>query len=425
MAVWKKHAAFPVLALAISVIVIVITSVYSRKDNGTFYWKDLSGSRDAIGIVAIGGELRDGYHRTSFRLQNGKLSAQTEVFEQARLAEMYRYISGGYKRIGNKQYYIDGQGEYRIHSLIRMASTGLYAIPEGTAIVSPSIYYRLSNGDGSPASANPLEYGLAGIGDKVFFTVPVSYGATGTSGIYELSFTEWYNATQFPDKNPKPRQLAEISLEANESDVPPNIEILGLEAVGDKLALLSVEHNELHVTSYDSKSGKLLGKAIVPQFYLSGRPGSPPSDQDHTHDERYEAYSDNEHGILNISFGSSKSYVLSFDFNNGVKLLNAITASFPEGVDDPLRCLTDISYRDNKLYIVKTFREQRPDPADPSQDRMLPLHFYLYVYDHEKLVYKGELVTALNDDTAILGAAREQFSIEQKDFRYFTNFTIE
>jgi hypothetical protein len=428
MANWKKHAAFPTLAAAIAFIIVIALNIYAKRDNGTFIMKDLIGKRDAIGDVTISGELRDGYHRTLFRLLGGKLNTSTEVFEQPKLAESYRYIPGGAKRMDDREYNVTGVSSFDITSRKRSKAGG-YFIPDGTALVTPPINYGW-NHDNSVTYANPLEYGLAKAGGKVFFTVPVYVDSTGTSGIYELRFFDWGFASVVDREAYAPRKIADISLEANESGKPPGIEVLGMEAVGSKLALLSVEQNELRIRSYDSVSGKLLGEAVVPDFYLPARPGTTQPEHSDTYYENYEAYSDSEHDMLNLSFrgSSGQQLILSVGFANGVKIVNTLKTAFNDGEVDPVRSLSYISYRNDKLYVVKTLRKPRADANVPSFDLSLPLHFYIYVYGQSKLVYKAELATDLNDDSIkpiVQAATRGGFNYDQKDFRYFTNVAVE
>jgi hypothetical protein len=430
MASWKKHAAFPALAAAIILLLAIALNMYAKRDDGLFVMKDLIGSRDAIGDVAISGELRDGYHRTLFRLQEGQLNTSTEVFEQQRLAESYRYIPGGVKRMDDREYSVYGISTFDITSR-KQSKDGGYYIPDGTALVAPPISYG-RNADNSITYANPLEYGLAKAGGKVFFTVPVFADSTGTSGIYELRFSEWGFPLSLVDREAyAARKIADISLEANASGKPPGIEVLGLEAVGSKLVLLSTEHNELRIRSYESDSGKLLGEAVVPDFYLPARPGTAPSEHAGTYYENYEAYSDSEHDMLNLSFRGSSAQqrlMLSIDFSDGVKVVNTVKTAFTDGEEDSIRSLSYMSYRNGKLYVVKMLREPRADANDPAYDLALPLHFYIYVYEKSKLVYKGELATDMNEDniqSISQAATRGGYNYDQKDFRYFTNVAVE
>ncbi|MBB6735294.1 hypothetical protein [Cohnella zeiphila] len=425
----KRHAALPVLAGAIALLAGVGMNTYAMKDNGTFALKDLSGSRDALDDVAIVGRLEDGYHRTSFRLAQGQISASTDLFRQPQQVDSYRYAAGMDKRIGDWQYQVGGIGPYDITSYKRKDG-GSYFEPVGVAGVSPSISDR-NPGDNTATYANVVEYGLAKVGDKVFFTVPVSSDYTGTSGIYELSFAEWGTAAWVSREWPDSRKIADISLEANESPEPPNIEVLGLEAVGDKLALLSVEGGGLVVRGYDSGSGELLGEAFVPNFRLPNRAEAGSAAED-SYSEPYEAFSDPDSDVLSLVFRSRTSerpLLLSLDFSNGVRIVHQMNADFSadgkEGFDE----FTYLSYRNDKLYVLKSFREPPGDGAALSYDNLLPQHLYVYVFKQSKLLYKGEIVSDLNDDNIEAIHRRTSsagsYNYDQMNFRRWTNLTVE
>ncbi|MBB6672971.1 hypothetical protein [Cohnella nanjingensis] len=424
MAEFKKHAAIPAFVAAIALLIAIAVQTYGMRDNGTFALKDLTGSRDAIGDVAIGGELLDGYHRTNFRLQAGTVTTHTAIFEQPRSADMYTYNPGMAKRIDDMQFNVSGIGTYEITSY-KLTNPDAYFIPVGSAEVTPAI----SNGKTNSATfANQPEYGVAKVGDKVYFTVPVSAEFTGKSGIYELRFHQWGLPPAVDRKQYAARKVAEINLDANASPEQPHIEVLGLEAVGAKLILLSVEGPTLKISSYDSDSGKLLGEASVPDFYLPGRPGEKPAGTN-GYVENYEAYADPAQDMLNVSFRGSEGrrLILSFDVSRGVQVVNTVQADLAEGANLGYGDTNYMSYRNGKLYVLRNIHEARTSDASPMYDLALPQHFYIYVYAQSKLVYRGELLTDRNEDNMemIYGqASRGGFSYDSMDYRRFANLSV-
>ncbi|MBO9598685.1 MAG: hypothetical protein J7559_12825 [Cohnella sp.] len=424
----RKHAAFPVLIAALAVIVAMAFHFYRMKDDGTFALKDLSGNREALEDVVIRGQLGDGYHRTSWRVEQGRLDTSTELFKQPIGTDTYRYIPGGNKRIGNTEYRVGGNYEFDIMSFERPPGKS-YLAPVATAFVTPPIRYGKSGNGNAVAYANPLEYGIARIGEKVFFTVPVTYDSTGDSGIYELNFFEWFNILTVNKSDYPAKKIVDVPLEANASEQSPGIDVLGLEAVGDQLVLISVENHVLKLRCYDGASGKTLGVETVPDFYLPNRPGTP-SGAD-TYGESYEAFVDERQQALNLSFrGSSidQRFFLNFDLSKGIKLTDTLKASFADGEEDVYQGVYEASYRNGKFYIVRIFREERKVAGEPYYDVVLPRHCYLYVFERSKLAYKGELATDMNDDSF---EALNQFPptsgfmYDQMDYRYFSNITIE
>ncbi len=425
----RKHAAIPVLIAALALIVAMAFHFYRMKEDGTFALKDLSGDRNVLEGVVIRGQLGDGYHRTSWRLDEGRLETTTDLFDQPIWPDTYRYIPGGNKRIGDMEFRVGGNREFDIMSYRRPPGEPFFYMPVGTAYVTPPIQYGQSGNGNAVTYANPLEYGIASIGDKVYFTVPVTYDSIGTSGIYELNFFDWFNILTVHKDDYPARKLVDIPLEANASEQSPGIDVLGLEAAGDKLILISVENHQLKLRSYDRASGKLLGEATVPDFNLPNRPGTPSGAEAYV--ESYEAFVDEKQQALNLSFrGSSvkQRYLLSFDLSKGVELTGTLKASFSDGEEDAYQGIYAASYRNGKFYIIRTFRDSRKVADDPSYDVFLPRRCYLYVFERSELVYKGEIATDMNDDSVEALNQLPQANgttYDQMDYRQFSNITIE
>lgn len=424
---WRKHAAIPVLIGAIVLIAGMALNFYGMKDDSTFVLKDLSGNRKAIEDVVIRGQLGDGYHRTSWRVEHGRLDKSTELFNQPVWPDTYRYSPGGMKRIGDTDYNVDGNYEFNIMSFRRPPGEN-YSMPAGTAFVRPPIRYGKSGNDNAVAYANPLEYGIARIGDKAYFTVPVTYDSTGTSGIYELNFFDWFNILTVNKSDYPARKIVDVPLETNVSGQSTGIDVLGMEAVGNNLVLISVENHALKLRSYDGISGELIGGTTVPNFYLPGRPGTP--SEANTYQEAYEAFVDEDRSTLNLSFrGSSidQRYFLNFDLSASVKLNDTLTAAFDDGDFDPYRGYYKVNYKNGKFYILRVFRDARKVDNEPYYDLALPQHCYLYVFERSELVYKGELATDMNDDNVEMLSAppSTSFNYVQMDYRIFSNITIE
>lgn len=189
----KKHSVLIALTAAIIIIVVMSTSIYAKKDQGTFYVRDLQGSREAIEDAVISGELRDGYHQTSFRIESGLVKTNTELFDQPMYAAPNQPLTWGAKLINGVEYYISNGGPvFEVVASKRVRSAW---IPAGTATVNLPVNYQKSSlnendNDNSFTYTNHLEYGLANIGEKVYFTLPTTTDYTGNNGIYELKFSD-------------------------------------------------------------------------------------------------------------------------------------------------------------------------------------------------------------------------------------------
>ncbi|CAI6082805.1 hypothetical protein [Cohnella sp. JJ-181] len=431
----KKHAAIPIAATAVCIILAFAFSTYGSKEKARFELKDLAGSREALRDVEIGGELTDGYYRTAFRIAEGILGTKTKIFEQPK--DPNRYPFGGANQTGDEITYSFDNRSVSYHILAwQWKDNDPIAVRE-TELNPPIAYHGPEADANAVRMANSAEYGLAKIGDRVYYTPPVSSYFTGTSGIYELKFYEW-GLGPFVDKQDyAPRKVADIPLGANKAG-GNGIEVLGMKAVGDRLALLTVQNHALVVQGYDSVSGRVLGEVSVPDFYPVGRPSDPAAAS--AHYEPYESYADESGDRLIVSFRRSAAgeearaptTVLVLDFAGGVKLVQRFELSLDEGESRTLGYVSDMQYLNGKLYVVKSWQGQAAGPeSDPArairrvrnQNRL-----YLYVFEPSQLIYKGELITDMNEDRIHTLNAREGqpgYGYSETDMRTFANVSIE
>lgn len=223
-----------------------------------------------------------------------------------------------------------------------------------------------------------MEYGLAFIRDNVYFTVPTSAKSSGVNGIYELSFEE----------DGENRTVTEYSLDQNKDG--GSFEVLGLEAAGDKLALILEDNGQIKVRGYDSKSGQQVGEITLAQT------------EDYF--QRYEAYSNDQ--TLNLVFQRSTDntnqdsqfhkVVFSVDFTDGMKLIDQTNLDY-EDSEVYMRSRMTMLYRDAKLYVVFTSTEAET-PEGVYLEFVHPMHLLIRVYEAGMPIYEGELMTDVNDD---------------------------
>ena len=235
-----------------------------------------------------------------------------------------------------------------------------------------------------------------------------------------------------------PRKIVEIDLNRNrrdraeETEAWEPVEILGLEAVGRQLALLSVEHDSLYIRSYDPLDGRLLGEAAVPDFYLHAGANVDRLSAGVSYYGNYTAYRDDAQGRLLLSFRRANSdqsrtnvTVFQVDFTSGVRVTGSWQASFQDGEEVPLHDVNTMFAHKGKLYAAKLFQEQA---ADQGWLALSDKHLYLYVYDeHSDLIYKGELVTDFNEDNIQgrnVSPGSGGFGYVPTDYRHFTNVSI-
>ncbi|ACT00554.1 hypothetical protein [Paenibacillus sp. JDR-2] len=390
----SRHAALPIFILALLLIGLQFMKVHADRDKGVFYLKDHEGNQAALSDVTISGELGDGFHGTLFNLANGKVATDTKVFDPPR-AVWYNSVQPDKVK-----------GKWKFDNVFSPDSIVARDPDDPGTYRQASVYPNITEydenkqprNDNTATYTNRLEYGLANIGDQYYFVVPSTNSYVGTSGIYRLHFID---GRDYNNQLPASEALATFSLDKNKGDGSSEIQVLGLEAVGDKLALVLEEDQKLVIRSYDSKSGESLGEAAVSGFSI---PGSKDKVQGRSFYESYEAYSDSDSSRLSLAFMSSpdqgqvRKTVWSFDLADGVKLLDETAVSYPDDMESNLRDMKSIHYINGKLYVIYQSTETK-DESDIVFDIARPKHLMIRVYKAARLQYEGELVTDRNQDS--------------------------
>ncbi|TCN01231.1 hypothetical protein EV294_101684 [Paenibacillus sp. BK033] len=415
----SRHAALPIFILALLLIASQFMLVHADNDNGVFYLKDHEGEQAALSDVTISGELGDGFHSTLFKLFDGKVTTGTKLFDPPRAVW---YNSTQPDKL---------KGKWRFDNIFSPDSIvardpndpGSY----WQASVHPNITeYDDSNqprSDNTATYTNRLEYGLASVGDQYYFAVPSTNRYVGTSGIYALTFT---SGRDYKGQLPESEALATFSLDKNKGDGSSEIQVLGLEAVGGKLALVLEEDQKLVIRSYDSKSGELLGEAAVSGFSISG---SAKAVQGRSFYESYESYSDSVSNTLCLAFmsnpdqGQVRKTVWSFDLANGVKLLDETAVTYPDDMESNLRDLKSANYANGRLYVIYQSTETKVE-SNIVFDIARPKHLMIRVYKASKLQYEGELVTDRNQDGNRVEHLATSYDYDPMHNREFENIRI-
>jgi len=398
----KKYNALLALIIATMIISQVFIKIYVLKDNGTFYLKDLQGDRSSIRDVSISGYLQDGYHNTSFRIDEGVVKTGTKIYNSTK--EYIRNQNMPLRSIYGVHYDVSlsPAGQKIALHVSYNDYTDMKNIKYGAAYLKTDIACENFSESGYTLT-NQAYYGLVNIDDKVYCTIPTTRDYTGTNSIFEISdFSDYAGALLKKDAvgQGNARVLASFSLDKNKDDASSGIEVLGLEAVGDRLALILVDENRLVIRGYESSSGEVLGEAVLEDFAIAGhRKDNIKNPEAPSYYEGYEAFSDES--VLNISFIRSdsstnnlKRIILSFDFSDGVKLINRVDTSYTEGSIDRIY---DMACKNGRLYVALTLREFAEN-SDIPYEILRPSRFIIYAYEASDLIYKGELITDMNED---------------------------
>ncbi|MFD0714221.1 hypothetical protein [Paenibacillus sp. GCM10027626] len=435
---WRKLLPAAAALAAVLTISIMSWQVYGAKEQGRFELKDVSGDRAALNDVIIRGLVGDSYYRTVFQIERGEVTTASEIYARPSLLAGSSIIPGGEKRIGSRYYSIFGHGSFEVRYNER--KQGMITGSGKLDVMFPELIYPEGEGEGSLSSGSPtasgggqadatefhatytngLEYGLAEIGDKLYFTVPTTKEYKGENSIYALSFDGGAS-----------KRLVAIDLSGGQT------EVLGLEAVGNRLVLIRTEGTQLLVSAYDPASGKRVGEAAVPDF-LAGRDADSRTDagtKGGNHSENYEAFADDERMTLELSFrrsgddnvknGHVPRTIISLDLSDGVQLDGDLRVTFRDGEQSPTFDSSYMTHKDDRLYIVRIVRSVEND--ERSYDLTWPRHFWIDVYQAGKSVYRGELLTDVNDD--LIGAINYEmthsgFTYDERVIRTFRELSI-
>lgn len=406
MKVIRKHVPLIITVAVLLFILIMALQLRESKEDGTFKLLDLEGNRTALEEFVVNGELKDGYHRTEFSIRSGEVTTETEVYGQPAYRVPDWYARGFITLLDGEQYEVWNYQNYAeiTHRDWVDSSKNSYARVDYSGLYS-----------GQRSYTNPIEYGLAKVKDQIFFTVPTSKEFTGTNGIYAVKFSDDNRRTE------ESNMIVEIPLDQNKQKDAPALEVMGLESVGDQLALLLMEGEELVVQSYTT-DGKLLGEGRIPfKARLTAT-----SSETVRYDMRYEAFSDPDQHTLILGFRSygpeqdeAVMTWMTFDISNGADGMEPVEVRYSEGNIDH----NDLTYAreiDGKFIVIQTVSVDQEDIHMAIYHKRLLVH----VFEAGQLVYKGELQTDVNDDLIRVIHRRDSYGYGNQDHRYFDKIEI-
>lgn len=408
----KRH--LPILTLIASIILltVLLSKVHAAKSNANFIWKDVKGERSVLNGISISGELADAYHRTKFIVENGKVNYKTDVLDIPQTM---------YQQQSEKEFTFHRAGQITNNFEVELKDYSKTPSSSYARIIT-DIEYNLSKSLYGVSFVNTHHYGLTTISDKVFYTAPTSTNAGGVNGIYELKFTEYYINTIQEKYNPRTLTTFEL----NKVNDPTGIQVLGLEAVGNKLALILIKNHKLTIRVFDSETGTQLGETNLKDDFFIGDQENPEAKE--VHRSNYDSFSYNDLLILSFtSLGStendSKKTIISIDFTDEVKIIGINKGRFTNSTSRDSDNIEEMYYKNNKLYIVNTAVD-RAKENDVNRDVLLPKYIKVYVYDENGLIYEGRLETDIHDDYLRFTNEKGSIGINNDEFRNFMNVSI-
>jgi hypothetical protein len=395
----KRHIALPLLLVVILLVVVMLIQVRDTQQLATYTVKNWYGDASVLEDVVISGAVIDANHTTSFSWRENEVAVETNVYPYAQDEWRYLYSDGFYKRIGEYYYSNLTQSLAQEFYISRQRFQHNQSISSESALAIIPINRIYNLGENMHVLTNEITYGLAEADGEVFFTAPTTRLYKGMNGIYKLSFSD-KQAYITPRDRQQSAPIMTFSMEQNEQHNSSYIEVLGLEAVGDKLALITIKDDALHIDGY-STTGEGLGEIEVAPFRLVSRDSST-EEESAGYYESYEAYSNHHNETLSLSFLDRNGIrkIVSIDFSSGVELVDL--TQFPANQQtlqedrDYAHGARFITFKQGKLYYGGVFRSASEGARGISE--IAPASFLLHVYEQGELIYKGELMTDINDD---------------------------
>lgn len=416
----RKHSALPLLLIALGIFLGTGIYIYAAKDGASFQVNHIEGDPSVLNQVHIRGQLIDGYHKTSFEWQGSSTAAHTAINKNVEFPRLYRYFMGGMKKIDDLEFSVSGkpfQQDY-LFTLreIKKNKMTRYEVAEVTV---PTRVYSTDT-----VYTNPLEYGIALIGDDVYWTLVSTKQYGGTNGIYKLAFQ---SPSNYSGSYPESNAIMSFPLKEEGANDSAGVDVLGLEAVGDKLVLLLVQNNELHIQAYNTY-GKRLGEAAMPDFQLVGQNTE---EKKPRYYEGYEAFVHPEENQIILSFNNSSSKTNTFitvDLTQAADIVDVTKLSIEsEGIREDANYgngVRDALYYNRTLYYLTSIREVEDDSVNYIEPRM-PKRLVIHAYQQERLVYKGELISDINDDLIKWKNFNQlNYSIDEREYRNFDKLLI-
>jgi len=472
----KRNLALILLIIPSIIIISAFAYVFAKRDDITFYLKDIRGDKSALSDITIAGVLQDQYHGQHFEIKNGEVNHHFEYYDKTSdaLEPAVNYVNGissgdlvynfqnnykitpdadtkvtstestTYGDLQNGDYSIEertivsnkvefiaeirvrhkdwekniDKNHFSIHTGVVLEGDGFeYEFTE-TVEKQPDgtehILYRGSSINTLAINNNNLGKCMALLEGKLYFTIPTTKECYGENGIFVVDEYEyWWEADVEGREIGKGRKIVRLNLDEH------NIDVMGLEAVNEQLVLIMMIDNILTLRTYD-KEGNFIDEISFEDIDMQT------TGTTNIYPMNYEAFINGN--ILNLSlnkssYGSSQAKALiSVEIGDEIKEKHKI---HDLDFNNEITQHYNIYAKDDKLYIVTSV--QNPNENNKSQyDVLRPRHFIIMVYENSDLLYKGELVTDADEDLEIerLKNHTGGFGYNMLDYRHFEGIEL-
>lgn len=432
----RRNILFVVLIAGVLVFALTYCFMAVAKNNSTFLLEDLEGDREALRDITISGYLEDRYHGYHFEIKDGTVESNFLYYQQQNDItglKNYQNLANG---INHNDFFYLYNYDFEIS---RGAKTEERPKENNNAINSPSIrtsavytdsidiYARItkryadysvtddfttiffntglqyvsSNVDiefikqeyiGPAGEIHHTSYHLnrgtfplalpqmtmTVLNDELYFSIVYTKEYSGRNGIYKaVEFEHWWHDSKYPGTV---NTIASFSLD------DANIEVLGLEAVNDKLILLLFEDNTLKARLYNTEGQQLDELSFSDITSNKGLP-------------EYQSFINNS--CLNIYL----KYKTEDLFCENVLLSIQVDESnlrfkhkFKENSSQEMFPFC-IASKDDMLYAVALTKDRKMNYLS---ELPTPDHFMIYAFktknDKTHPLYRGKLVTDAAED---------------------------
>lgn len=408
---------------------------YMTADNNRLRIEDLSGDRSELNHLTISGLLADNSHKSSFLFSKGKMTqtisscspSYLKQFEEVPLNKR-DYLKYNRIRLAddahteNDIYINENNGNLDIITSTDKANL-YYSIAGGkksfifkTGVIYYSEYYglllRYQQKKGSNVRV-PVEYaGFRNVqtgnmrnnryqfrtyNDRIYIYTCTGADCMGTGGVFDI--TDAYYGTDY-GAGARIEQYTKNQIAVLENLAPINLEngrvqIFGMEIVQDRMFFLLTIDNQIVIRPFDMASSTFLEDipldlTIDPEQYNS------------------------TDGLPNYAFSVHDSFIC-FEFQEAIPktagqpqkwqshfcVLDTETLSLPIDCSDHLPRISwkssQMLYKDEKLYTLSAYPVTRNNSVNFSED------LRIQVYNQERLLYSGRLVSDVSDDIQYRG----------------------
>lgn len=369
-----------IVLITMTVLIAVVTTGYSSLIRNMDKWnidiKTTYGDITNIHNLEITGKIIDTNTVTNFNIDmNGELNIDNQIKTNAEF-RLYTEWNERYKDI---EYYSNGNFYYTKDNIFILHRSPFdYLIDDGVNDVNVELTKNRNPLGGRsenviiPTTITTLDKQakmkcMVEINGILYFVIPTKGSNGGSTGLYKVTK---FSKTTKDDYNDNYSKLIDIELENKRN-------VVGLYPIGSKLVIVVKEDNGYIMKLYDTVSG------LIVNDINADLPSEIEDIKYFSHDNRLTLYI-NKESLYTYEVTSGLKELGKFDFNVAQDLIGEKTYA------------EDVIYKDGRYYMVVQHIRYVGISANK---KVKKLTLELLSYNSEQqLVYRGEIVTDINDD---------------------------